>query len=102
MERYSIFFRCSGYTRIIKCGFRAGDSAPMAFLELVDRPLLENDDESDEGVGDGTIVVVDDSGHDLDSADFQWENAYYYGELWNNTGGRLWVQSYANCFPAKF
>ncbi len=40
--------RPGGYTRILKCGFRAGDSAPMAFLELVDRPLLENDDESDE------------------------------------------------------
>jgi len=51
---------------------------------------------------DGSSVVVDDSGHDLDSADFQWDNAYYYGELWNNTGGRLWVQSYANCFPAKW
>jgi large subunit ribosomal protein L17 len=30
--------RAGGYTRILKCGFRAGDSAPMAFMELVDRP----------------------------------------------------------------
>ena len=51
---------------------------------------------------DGSSVVVDDSGHDLDTADFQWENAYYYDELWNNRGGRLFVQSYANCFPAKW
>ena len=51
---------------------------------------------------DGSAVVVDDSGHDLDTADFQWENAYYYGELWNNRGGRIFVQSYANCFPAKW
>ena len=26
-----------GYTRILKCGFRAGDNAPMAYIELVDR-----------------------------------------------------------------
>lgn len=29
--------RPGGYTRIIKCGFRAGDNAPMAIVELVDR-----------------------------------------------------------------
>lgn len=29
--------RPGGYTRILKCGFRAGDNAPMAFIELVDR-----------------------------------------------------------------
>jgi len=50
----------------------------------------------------GDPVIVDDSGHDLDTNDFQWENAYYYGELWNNKGGRIFVQSYANCFPAKW
>ena len=27
-----------GYLRILKCGFRVGDNAPMAFVELVDRP----------------------------------------------------------------
>ncbi len=32
--------RPGGYMRIIKCGFRAGDSAPMAYVELVDRPEL--------------------------------------------------------------
>ena len=37
--------RPGGYTRILKCGFRAGDSAPMAFIELVDRQIPENDDE---------------------------------------------------------
>jgi len=43
--------RPGGYTRILKCGFRAGDSAPMAFVELVDRPLpdLDEDDEIEEG-----------------------------------------------------
>ncbi|MBI3771157.1 MAG: 50S ribosomal protein L17 [Gammaproteobacteria bacterium] len=30
--------RPGGYLRILKCGFRAGDKAPMAIVELVDRP----------------------------------------------------------------
>ena len=30
--------RAGGYTRILKCGFRSGDVAPMAYIELVDRP----------------------------------------------------------------
>ncbi len=33
--------RPGGYLRILKCGFRAGDSAPMAIVELVDRPVEE-------------------------------------------------------------
>ncbi|MEE8320360.1 MAG: 50S ribosomal protein L17 [Gammaproteobacteria bacterium] len=37
--------RPGGYLRILKCGFRAGDKAPMAFVELVDRP--ESDAEED-------------------------------------------------------
>jgi large subunit ribosomal protein L17 len=32
--------RPGGYLRILKCGFRDGDNAPMAFVELVDRPEL--------------------------------------------------------------
>ncbi|MDH5784617.1 MAG: 50S ribosomal protein L17 [Chromatiales bacterium] len=31
--------RQGGYLRILKCGFRAGDNAPMAYVELVDRPV---------------------------------------------------------------
>ncbi|HEY0973940.1 MAG TPA: 50S ribosomal protein L17 [Solimonas sp.] len=30
--------RPGGYLRILKCGFRAGDDAPMAYVELIDRP----------------------------------------------------------------
>ncbi|MCW4453625.1 50S ribosomal protein L17 [Flavobacterium sp. MXW15] len=32
--------RPGGYLRILKCGFRAGDNAPMAYVELVDRPVV--------------------------------------------------------------
>ncbi len=33
--------RPGGYLRILKCGYRAGDKAPMAIVELVDRPVAE-------------------------------------------------------------
>ena len=33
--------RPGGYLRILKCGFRSGDKAPMAIVELVDRPEIE-------------------------------------------------------------
>jgi large subunit ribosomal protein L17 len=37
--------RPGGYLRILKCGFRAGDKAQMAYVELVDRPRDENLDD---------------------------------------------------------
>lgn len=37
--------RDGGYLRILKCGYRDGDKAPMAFVELVDRPVVEEDAE---------------------------------------------------------
>lgn len=40
--------RPGGYTRILKCGFRTGDAAPMAFVELIDRPLPEIDEDVDD------------------------------------------------------
>lgn len=33
--------RPGGYVRVLKCGFRPGDNAPMAIVELVDRPVAE-------------------------------------------------------------
>ena len=35
--------RPGGYTRILKMGFRVGDNAPMAFVELVDRPEADGE-----------------------------------------------------------
>lgn len=40
--------RPGGYTRIMKCGFRAGDNAPMAYIELVDRPEVTETTEAAE------------------------------------------------------
>ncbi len=39
--------RPGGYIRILKCGERAGDKAPMAYVELVDRPKHDADDYDD-------------------------------------------------------
>ena len=36
--------RPGGYLRILKCGFRTGDKAAMAIVELVDRPKLSDDE----------------------------------------------------------
>ncbi len=39
--------RPGGYLRILKCGFRAGDNAPMAYVELVDRAVEAEEDDSE-------------------------------------------------------
>jgi len=50
-ERYAE--RPGGYTRVLKAGFRYGDSAPMAIIELVDR------DEDAKGQDSGPVQVDD-------------------------------------------
>ena len=40
--------RPGGYLRILKCGFRTGDQAPMAYVELVDRPQTDGFDIDDD------------------------------------------------------
>jgi large subunit ribosomal protein L17 len=45
--------RQGGYTRVLKAGFRYGDSAPMAVIELVDR------DEDARGLDSGPILTTD-------------------------------------------
>ena len=35
--------RPGGYLRILKCGYRAGDAAPMAIVEMVDRPKTDSE-----------------------------------------------------------
>jgi len=40
--------RPGGYIRVLKCGYRTGDKAPMAYVELVDRPQPERFDEDED------------------------------------------------------
>lgn len=44
--------RPGGYLRILKCGFRSGDNAPMAYVELIDRPEV-----GDEVIDDAAVAV---------------------------------------------
>ena len=44
--------RPGGYLRILKCGYRAGDSAPMAIVELVDRPEHAGGEEAGEATAE--------------------------------------------------
>jgi len=39
--------RNGGYTRVLKMGFRQGDAAPMAFMELVDRPEVADGEDAE-------------------------------------------------------
>ena len=44
--------RPGGYIRILKCGFRTGDNAPMAYVELVDRPVAEEVEATEEATAE--------------------------------------------------
>lgn len=44
--------RPGGYVRIVKCGLRTGDKAPMAYVELVDRPVNDAEYDSETAGGD--------------------------------------------------
>ena len=50
-ERYNQ--RPGGYTRVLKAGFRYGDAAPLAFIELVDRDVAAK------GLDSGRVQVMD-------------------------------------------
>ncbi|WP_339668488.1 50S ribosomal protein L17 [Dasania marina] len=39
--------RPGGYIRILKCGYRTGDKAPMAYVELIDRPQVDAEGSED-------------------------------------------------------
>ena len=52
-ERYKE--RAGGYSRVLRAGYRYGDSAPMAYIELVDR------DEDAKGVDSGPVQIQEDA-----------------------------------------
>jgi large subunit ribosomal protein L17 len=55
-ERYTE--RAGGYTRVLHAGFRYGDSAPMAIIELVDR------DADAKGLDSGPVIIDEDDGEE--------------------------------------